>query len=195
MGLKFDYDKRNQKFQTSDGFRSFYSLDMPIISDTNTLTNFYNYKVFSELFENNISTLSISLSSANSLTGDDIKLSERLYIPQKRLRGFVKGKVGPKDGSDYIGGNYYTTLNLSTSLPQVLPNLENINVSSFVDIGNVWGVDDSSLDESSEIRSSIGIGVDWFTVVGPLSFSFAQPITKANTDAEETFRFNLGTTF
>ena len=195
LGLQFDYDKRNQKFQTSDGFRSFYSLDVPIISDTNTLTNFYNYKVFSELFENNISTLSISLSSANSLTGDDIKLSERLYIPQKRLRGFVKGKVGPKDGSDYIGGNYYTTLNLSTSLPQVLPNLENINVSSFVDIGNVWGVDDSSLDESSEIRSSIGIGVDWFTVVGPLSFSFAQPITKANTDAEETFRFNLGTTF
>ena len=195
LGLKFDYDKRNQKFQTNDGFRSFYSIDMPIVSDTNTLTNFYNYKVFSELFENNISSLSISLSSANSLTGDDIKLSERLYIPQKRLRGFVRGKVGPKDGSDYIGGNYYTTLNLSSTLPQVLPNLENINVSGFVDIGNVWGVDDSSLDESNEIRSSIGIGVDWFTVVGPLSFSFAQPITKANTDAEETFRFNLGTTF
>ena len=195
LGLKFDYDKRNQKFQTSDGFRSFYSVDMPIISDTNTLTNFYNYKVFSELFENNISSLSITLSSANSLTGDDIKLSERLYIPQKRLRGFVKGKVGPKDGSDYIGGNYYTTLNLSSTLPQVLPNLENISVSSFVDIGNVWGVDDSSLDESSELRSSIGIGVDYFTIVGPLSFTFAQPITKADTDAEETFRFNLGTTF
>ena len=195
VGLKFDYDKRNQKFQTSDGFRSFYSIDMPIISDTNTLTNFYNYKVYSELYENNISSLSFSLSSANSLTGDDIKLSERLYIPQKRLRGFVKGKVGPKDGSDYIGGNYYTTLNLSSTLPQVLPNLENISVSSFVDIGNVWGVDDSSLDESSKLRSSIGIGVDYFTIVGPLSFTFAHPITKADTDAEETFRFNLGTTF
>ena len=168
---------------------------MPIISDTNTLTNFYNYKVYSELYENNISSLSFSLSSANSLTGDDIKLSERLYIPQKRLRGFVKGKVGPKDGSDYIGGNYYTTLNLSSTLPQVLPNLENISVSSFVDIWNVWGVDDSSLDDSSKLRSSIGIGVDYFTIVGPLSFTFAQPITKADTDAEETFRFNLGTTF
>ncbi len=195
LGVNFDYDKRNQKFQTNDGFRSFYSLDLPIISDNNTVTNYYNYKVYSELYENNISSLSISLSSANSITGDDIKLSERLYIPQKRLRGFVKGKVGPKDGSDYIGGNYYSTVNLSSTLPQVLPNLENIDVSTFFDIGNVWGVDDSSLDESSEIRSSIGIGVDWFTVVGPLSFSFAQPITKADTDAEETFRFNLGTTF
>ena len=195
LGLKFDYDKRNQKFQTNDGFRSFYSLDLPIISDNNTVTNYYNYKVFSELYENNISSLSFSLSAANSITGDDVKLSERLYIPQKRLRGFVKGKVGPKDGSDYIGGNYYSTLNLSSTLPQVLPNVENVDISTFVDIGNVWGVDDSSLDESSELRSSIGIGVDWFTVVGPLSFSFAQPITKADTDAEETFRFNLGTTF
>ena len=195
LGLKFDYDKRNQKFQTNDGFRSFYSLDLPIISDNNTVTNYYNYKVFSVLYENNISSLSFSLSAANSITGDDVKLSERLYIPQKRLRGFVKGKVGPKDGSDYIGGNYYSTLNLSSTLPQVLPNVENVDISTFVDIGNVWGVDDSSLDESSELRSSIGIGVDWFTVVGPLSFSFAQPITKADTDAEETFRFNLGTTF
>ena len=195
LGLKFDYDKRNQKFQTNDGFRSFYSVGIPVISDTNTLTNFYNYKTFSELYENNISSLSISFGAANSITGDDIKLSERLYIPQKKLRGFVKGKVGPKDGSDYIGGNYYSTLNLSSTLPQVLPNIENISVSTFVDIGNVWGVDDSSLDESSKLRSSIGIGVDYFTIVGPLSFTFAQPITKADTDAEETFRFNLGTTF
>ena len=31
----FDYDKRNQKFQTTDGFRSFYfSSILPIISET-----------------------------------------------------------------------------------------------------------------------------------------------------------------
>jgi outer membrane protein insertion porin family len=29
--LNMNYDKRNQKFQTSDGFKSFYSLDLPII--------------------------------------------------------------------------------------------------------------------------------------------------------------------
>ena len=36
--VKFDflYDKRNQKFKTSDGFISNYSLDIPVISDTNT---------------------------------------------------------------------------------------------------------------------------------------------------------------
>ena len=195
ISFDFDYDKRNQKYQTSDGFRSFYSVDLPIISDNNTVTNFYNYKIFSELYENNISSISLSLSSANSITGDDVKLSERLYIPQKKLRGFVKGKVGPKDGSDYIGGNYYAVINLSSTLPQILSNNQNIDLGTFLDIGNIWGVDDSSLDESSELRSSIGLGVDWFTPVGPLSFSFAHPITKGSTDKTETFRFNLGTTF
>ena len=122
-------------------------------------------------------------------------MSERLYIPQKKLRGFVKGKVGPKDGSDYIGGNYYAVINLSSTLPQILSNNQNIDLGTFLDIGNIWGVDDSSLDESSELRSSIGLGVDWFTPVGPLSFSFAHPISKGVNDKTETFRFNLGTTF
>ena len=46
-----------------------------------------------------------------------------------------------------------------------------------------------------EIRSSIGIGIDWFTPVGPLTFSLAQPISKGSNDKTESFRFNLGTTF
>ena len=66
----------------------------------------------------------------------------------------------------------------------------------FFDAGNVWGVDyDSSLDDTNKIRSSIGIGIDWFTLIGPLSISLAHPITKVDTDVTETFKFNLGTTF
>ena len=195
LKFDFDYDKRNQKFKTTDGYRSYYSVDLPVVSDNNTLTNFYNYKIFSELYENNISSASLSLSAAKSITGDDIKLSERLYIPSRKLRGFVSGKVGPKDGADYIGGNYYAILNLSSTLPQILPNYQNVDVATFFDLANVWGVDDPSLDDSNKIRSSIGIGVDWYTVVGPLSFSFSQPLTKNSNDKTETFRFNLGTTF
>ena len=195
--LKFDfnYDKRNQKFQTSDGFRSYYSIDLPLVSDNNTLTNFYNYKAFTELYENNISSFSLTLSSANSLTGDDIKLSERLYLPGRKLRGFVNGAVGPKDGDDFIGGNYYAIINMKSNLPQLFRNVQTVDLGTFIDIANIWGVDDDSLDDSNKIRSSIGIGIDWFTPVGPLTFSFAQPVTKNTNDKTETFRFNLGTTF
>ena len=107
----------------------------------------------------------------------------------------MNGRVGPKDGDDFIGGNYYAIVNFNSTLPQILPNSQNIDISTFIDVANLWGVDDKSLDESSEIRSSIGLGIDWFTPVGPLNFSFAQPISKSSKDKTETFRFNLGTSF
>ncbi len=195
IGLDFLYDKRNQKYQTTDGFYSNYNLDLPIISDTNTLTNQYSYKVFKEFYENNVSTFSVLLKSANSLSSDDIKLSERLYLPGRKLRGFEAGKVGPKDGSDFIGGNYISSINATTTIPMILENVQNVDIVMFADAANIWGVDyDSSLDKNG-IRSSIGVGLDWLTPVGPLTFSFAQPITKETTDIEETFRFNIGTSF
>ena len=131
IGLDFFYDKRNQKFQTTDGFYSNYSLELPVLSETNTLTNSYRYKIFTELYENNISTLSLLLQSSNSLTGDDVKLSERLYIPGKRLRGFERGKVGPKDQDDFIGGNYITTINATSTVPKILENIQNVDLVMF----------------------------------------------------------------
>ena len=195
IGLDFFYDKRNQKYETTSGFFSNYSVNMPVISDTYTLTNTYNYKIFKELYENNVSTLSFLFRSASSISDDDVKLSERIYIPGKKLRGFESGKIGPKDGSDFIGGNYVSSINATTTVPMILENVQNVDIVMFADAANVWGVDyDSSLDKSG-IRSSVGVGLDWLTPVGPLTFSFAHPITKESTDIEETFRFNIGTSF
>ena len=122
-------------------------------------------------------------------------MSERIILPSSRLRGFERGKIGPKDGEDFIGGNYAAAINFSSTIPQILENSENIDVIFFIDAGNVWGVDyfDGD-DEGSEIRSSIGLGLDWLTPIGPLNFTLTA-ITKAESDKTETFRFNLGTTF
>ena len=66
----------------------------------------------------------------------------------------------------------------------------------FYDAANIWGVDYSSdIDDSNNLRSSVGVSIDWYTVIGPLNFSLAQPITKKSTDKTETFRFQLGTSF
>ena len=195
LKLDFNYDKRNQKFQTSSGFRSFYSLDIPVISETNTLKNYYNYAHYFDLFEKNVSIISLYFETANSLTNDDVKLSERINIPSRRLRGFETGRVGPKDGDDFVGGNYAYSLNFSSTIPQIFEESQNVDFLFFVDAADIWGVDyDSSLD-NSKIRSSLGIGLDWFSPLGPLNFSFAHPITKADGDRTEKFRFNLGTTF
>ncbi len=196
LNIDLNYDKRNQRFKASDGFLSNYFIKMPVISTNYSMTTGYDYKLFSELYENNISTIGFSLTAASSLNNKDVKLSERLYIPSRKLRGFVRGKVGPKDGDDYVGGNFVSTINISSTLPQILSNLQTVDFSIFLDAANVWGVDyDSSIDDANKIRSAFGLGVDWFTPIGPLNFSFSQDLSKHSNDKTETFRFNLGTTF
>ena len=196
LNLDFNYDKRNQKFQTTDGFRSFYSIDLPIISDNKTLKNYYSYSQYFELFDQNISSFSLMLNAAKSISNKDIKLSERINIPSSRLRGFESGRIGPKDGDDYIGGNYGVAINFASTIPQILEQSQNVDFLFFIDAANLWGVDyDNSLDDSGSIRSSLGLALDWYSPIGPLNFSLAYPITKEDSDKEETFRFNLGTTF
>ena len=132
----------------------------------------------------------------NSLTDDNVRISERLFLPSSRLRGFEAGKIGPKDGGDFIGGNYVTSVNVTSTLPTLFKDLETLDFKVFLDAANVWGVDyESTLDESNKIRSATGIAVDWYTVIGPLSFSYSLPISKADTDIKENFRFQIGTTF
>ena len=189
-------NRLNQNFQPSSGFISSFNQTIPIYSDDYSIENRYNFAKYYSPNENAIISLKFLAHSVTSLAGDDVRISKRIYIPNKRLKGFESGKIGPKDGADYIGGNYATAFNFTTTMPNLLNELENIDFSLFFDAGNVWGVDyNSSIDENSKIRSSAGLAVDWFTPIGPLSFSVAQAITKADTDKTETFRFDIGTTF
>ena len=192
----FNYDKRDQKYKSSDGYISSFSQKVPLISENYTLTNKYNYKLYNKWLNENIASFAFYAQATNSLVGKDVKLSDRLFIPPSKLRGFETGKVGPMDGLDYIGGNYATAINISTTLPQILPSFQNTNFSIFYDAANVWSVDyDSTISQGSKIRSSVGLAVDFFTAVGPLNFSLSEVITKGKNDVAESFRFNLGTTF
>ncbi len=192
------YDVRDSRYRASSGSKTNFYQEFPVVSGNNEIGNtfiFTQYKTLNKSSEM-IGKASIYLKAVNSIDGSDVRISKRAYVPYNRLRGFEKGKVGPKDNADYIGGNYISTLNLSTNLPGILSTVENIDFSYFIDIGNVWGVDyDSSIDDSNVIRSSTGIGLDWLTPIGPLSFSLTQPLSQKSTDVTETFRFNLGTTF
>ena len=111
------------------------------------------------------------------------------------LRGFESGKIGPKDGSQFIGGNYATALNLNSTLPNIIFENENIDFNLFVDLANVWEVDYNDSLDSNKIRSSAGFAINWFSVIGPLTFSYAIPLSESNTDITEKFRFQIGTSF
>ena len=191
-----NYDMRNQKFQTSDGFRSQFSQSIPIYSDEYAFGNSYDFKTWHKLPNNMITSFNIYGKMINSLNGEDIRISNRTFLPTSKLKGFNVRNTGPKDGSDYVGGNYAAAINFDTTLPMVFSNIESLDMRYFVDMGNIWGVDYSSaVDQSSEIRASTGVVIDWFTPIGPLNISLAQDINKAKDDKTEFFQFNLGTTF
>ena len=191
-----DYDLRNQKFRTTDGIRSIFNQSVPLISDDFALSNSYEFKKWHELENSMVVDINFYGKAINSLTDEDVRVSNRLGLSSNRMRGFESGKIGPRDGNDYIGGNYAAAINLSTTLPMLLESFENIDMKYFIDAGNVWGVDYSdSVDESNSIRSSTGLTVNWFTPIGPMNFAFIQNISKASTDKTESFQFNIGTSF
>ena len=192
-----DYDQRSSTFNPKKGHLYQFRQELPVISENNEFANKFIVTKYHELNKSSemVGRASLYLQSINTVDGSDVRISKRATIPYGRLRGFEKGKVGPVDNTDYIGGNYVSTLNLSTNLPGILPTLENLDFNYFIDIANVWGVDYNSSLDNSKIRSSTGIGLNFLTPIGPLSFSLTQPITKASSDKTETFRFNLGTTF
>ena len=195
IGYAFDYDVRNQKFQTTDGFRSRFTQALPIISESNTVITSFTYDKYLS-FQEVTTSFGLYLKNAVGLS-DDVRISERLGIPRNRLRGFKKGRIGPVDhGEDHVGGNYAAALSLTTNLPMIAPTLQNFEFNYFLDFGNVWGTDyRSPFDDSNFLRASTGAGIEWFTPVGPVSLTFSHALFKKTTDEFEGFQFNIGTTF
>ena len=194
IGYSLDLDKRNQRFQTTDGFQSKFTQKIPLISESNTLLNGYQFDTYHSY--NDITTsLGLYLRAVTGLS-DDVRISERVNLPRKRLRGFQSGRIGPVDANDHIGGNYAAALNFQSNLPFLFPSFQSIDFNYFFDVGNVWGVDYSnSVGDSSQIRSSTGVGLEWFSPIGPFTFTLAQPLSKVDSDKTESFQFNIGTTF
>ena len=180
----------------TDGSIVSFKQTLPITADKPYIGNTFSSSSYHTINENIVGAAKIYLSTINGLDNEDVRISKRRFLSTSRLRGFEKGKVGPVDSDDHVGGNYAAALNLEANLPNVLPETSNTDISVFFDTGSVWGVDyDSSIAESNILRSSTGVSVSWLSPVGPMSFVFASPLKKASTDKTEFFNFSLGTSF
>ena len=194
LSYSISYNKLDQNFQPSDGFINKFSQTLPIYSDDLSIENSFSTAAYHSVNDNLILSAKFLLKSINSLE-DNVRVSKRVYIPGRLLRGFEAGKIGPKEGSQYIGGNYAAALNLSSTLPNIFYENENLDFNLFLDMANVWKVDYNDNLDSNKIRSSTGLALNWFSPVGPMTFSYAIPISEAETDITEKFRFQIGTSF
>ena len=192
----FTFDKRNRAFMPTSGSIIRFGQSFPVFADKRSLSNYFSVSGYKTLTEDVVGASKFLISNISGLGDDDVRLSKRKFLSSRRLRGFERGKVGPVDGNDHIGGNYSAALNFEANLPNLLPEDTNTDINLFLDFGNVWGVDyDSSLDDSNKIRSSTGVQAQWNSPIGPMSFTFSKNISKADTDKTQSFNFNIGTTF
>ncbi|QFQ32076.1 outer membrane protein assembly factor BamA [Buchnera aphidicola (Aphis gossypii)] len=107
---------------------------------------------------------------------------------------------------DSIGGNAMFISNLELIVPIPFLKEENTHFfrsSFFLDAGNIW---DTRLKQKKDtfssqlinfsnltnIYSSIGFALQWFSPIGPLMFSYAYPIQKNENNQLEAFQFNIG---
>ena len=198
--LSFDYgislDNRDRAYAPTDGYISSFRQVIPVYADTPYLRNTYAFSKYKSFTADYVGKFKFYSTAINGINDHDVRLSKRVNLSSNRLRGFESGKVGPKDGLDYVGDNYAVASNFEVALPNLLPESTKTDVGLFLDFGNVWHVDyDKKLDNSNKIRSSTGVNTSWLSPVGPMTFVFSQNLSKASTDVTESFNFRLGTTF
>ena len=137
------------------------------------------------------------------------------------VRGFESGTLGPRNtpatgtyssaGQAYysdrdteaLGGNIMITGGVEYLFPMpFIKDNKSLRTSLFWDVGSVYsdkcylstttGCDGVDL---SQIASSVGVGVTWYSPLGPLSVNLALPIRKPDDAETQVFQFSMGQTF
>jgi outer membrane protein insertion porin family len=198
LGYNFLYDQRDSRFNPTAGSIIYFDQNIAtLFSDIPTIQTGVGATFYKELFSDKfIGSAKVRLANVTAFDDKDVKLSDRIFTSSSDLRGFEQRGVGPVDSDDHIGGNNLATLSLKSTFPNPIP--ENLRATTFLffDMGNVWGVDYSSLiSDSSKLRTSTGVAIDLVSPIGPLSFAFSIPLSKASTDKEQNFLFNIGSSF
>jgi len=120
---------------------------------------------------------------------------ENFYAGGSRsVRGFRGNTLGPRQGSNPLGGALKTVGSMGLIVPvPFVESAKSVRLSLFVDGGTVYASADKF--DAGELRYSTGASLIWLSPMGPLAFSLAYPLNSQNSDEIEHFQFTLGTAF
>ena len=110
------------------------------------------------------------------------------------FKGFDFRGLGPISNGIYLGGNQVFTSTLGYGSSFLFDEKDNVNIKLFLTSGSIWD-SDYATNNDFELRSSVGVSLDFITAIGPISFSYANPISKETSDKERQFTFTIGSSF
>ena len=198
VGYIFNFDKRNSRYKPSSGFNLRLSQDLAGLGGTSYYyKNTGEFNIYRRLSDQFIGAWKIQAGSVNGYNGKYQPLASNFRLGGKNLRGFKSGKVGPKTGTSYTGGQYYYLTSLETNIDF---NLDTFDITStlFVDFGSVWGLENpaySSINDEHNLRSSAGINFNWDSAIGPINIVYATILENETTDTTDNLYFDIGYNF
>ncbi len=127
---------------------------------------------------------------------DDLPVYEKYTAGGVRsVRGYEFNSLGPRDSNnDALGGNLQLIGGAEVLFPiEALASADTFRLGVYFDIGNVFAdIDDYN---TTELRQSAGLSAKWFSVIGPIEFSYAFPLNDESGDDVQPFQFSLGAQF
>ena len=188
------YNKLNSFIRPTKGnYISYSNVLSPVTnSDNGYLKNILTYKKYYN-YETNIISIQTKLGNIISLQDDELLVDDKFSLGGRWLRGFDSFGIGPRNSrTSYVGGNNIIVTKLDLQRP-LFKNSDNpIDLNLFLDAGSVFGNKSNPTNANESIRSSYGIGIKFYSPIGPIGFSWAFPIQSESYDIERMFLFTVG---
>ena len=198
FGYSLSFDRRNSRYKPSNGFNIKISQDLAGLGgDSYYYKNSFEFNYYKRLSKSLIGAYKLLGGNINGYNDKFSPLSSNFQLGGKKLRGFKSGKIGPKLGNSYTGGQYFYLTSLETNIDLNIDTFD-ITTTAFIDIGSVWGLENpayGSIDDEHEARSSIGVNFNWDSAIGPINVIYANIINSNTNDTTDNLYFDIGYNF
>ncbi len=188
------FNKLNSFIRPTNGtYLNFQDTFSPITnSDNGTIKNILTYRKYFK-YDTNILSIQSKIGNIFSLQDSTIPSDEKFSLGGRWLRGFDIFGAGPRDSrTSYVGGNSLIVSKFDYQRP-IFKNVDNpVDFNLFFDAGKVFDNKNDPTNSTESIRSSYGLGIKWYSAVGPIGFSWGFPISSESYDIERMFIFSLG---
>ncbi len=214
--LGWTYDSRNRALFANRGSRQqlFFGYAVPL-SDVEFFTARYNYTKYVPLWGPWTVRLNAEIGYGEALGATTALPPYKQFYGggPESIRGYKESYLGPRDsfGNPY-GGNVLVASQLELIIPLPDKFASQARASIFYDIGNVFNTGEVSFTDRlgspvsyepdfDELKTSVGVAVQWLAPLGLFRFSYATPLNefKGNDrfygDRIERFQFSIGQAF